>query len=186
MIFHWFRRYPGTLFFLMALTCFALVGAGVIVEANIKANNPFTGACTMCVFQRFLYVLIGIVGVIAALFSRLSKKTIPYFAFIELLIAAFGVYTAAKQSWMQWHPTGDGVCGINGNTIYAQVSRTLQHVSTTLFEAVGDCEAIDWSFLTLSIANWSFIAFCCCVIAMLLMFFLGGKVKGYHGYAQHL
>jgi disulfide bond formation protein DsbB len=29
-----------------------------------------------------------------------------------------------------------------------------------IFKGSGDCTKIDWTFLGLSIANWSFIAFC--------------------------
>lgn len=186
MLVRWFERYPATLFFLMALTCTGLVIGGVIIEAQIKAENPFSGACTMCVFQRFLYIVIAILGVVAAIATRVSKKTIPFFSLLALVVSGIGAYTAAKQTWMQWHPTGDEVCGINGNTIYAQVSRALEKVSTTLFEAVGDCEAVDWSMFNLSIANWSFIAFTCCIIAMLLMLFKGGKEKrkGYRDYSH--
>lgn len=185
MILRWFERYPATLFFLMALTCLGLVGGGVIIEEQIKAENPFSGACTMCVFQRFLYIVIAALGLIAAVFARISKKTIPFFSLVTLLVSGVGVYTAAKQSWMQAYPTGEDVCGINGTTIYAQVSRALEKVSTTLFEAVGDCEAVDWSMFKLSIANWSLVAFSCCVIAMLLMLFKGGKSqKGYLGYSR--
>lgn len=184
MICRWFERYPATLFTLMALTCLGLVIGGVFIEAHIKEENPFSGACTMCVFQRFLYVIIVALGVLAAISAHISKKTIPIFAFLTLLVSGTGIYTAAKQSWMQWYPTGEEVCGISGDTIYAQVSRVLGKVSTTLFEAVGDCEAVDWSMFKLTIANWSFIAFTCCFIAMLIMLFKGGKCK--KGYRSHL
>lgn len=174
MIFSWFERYPALLFVLMALTVFSLIGAGVYLQWN---DPIFVVPCHMCVFQRYLYILIGVVALIAAVFSKQSIKTIPFFSLLIFLISAVGVYVSGTQSWMQRFATEDGACRIGGDDIYTFV---IQHSPFTemlpiVFKAEGDCNDPGWIFLNLSIANWSFVAFSCCVIAMILMFFLGGK-----------
>jgi disulfide bond formation protein DsbB len=35
----------------------------------------------------------------------------------------------------------------------------LQRVIPLIFKGSGDCSVIDWTFLGLSIANWSFLSF---------------------------
>ncbi|RYF63055.1 MAG: disulfide bond formation protein B, partial [Comamonadaceae bacterium] len=51
------------------------------------------------------------------------------------------------------------------------------------FKGSGDCSKIDWTFLGLSIANWSFIAFV--VFGLLLVGLLAGGLRrapsGYNG-----
>ena len=43
----------------------------------------------------------------------------------------------------------------------------LRRAIPMIFKGSGDCTAIDWTFLGLSIANWSFIAFAGMAIALL-------------------
>lgn len=174
MIFKWFQRYPAVLFVLMALTCWALVVAGIYIQdLNPVTINP----CPMCIFQRILFLAIGILAIFAAICLKISKKTIPWFSFVGLLIAAVGAYTAGKQSWMQWHPLDALSCGRDDDFYVMVAKQPWTEWFPTIFKGTGDCSNVDWTFLGLSIANWSFIAFACCIIAFVLMFFKGGKVK---------
>jgi disulfide bond formation protein DsbB len=36
-----------------------------------------------------------------------------------------------------------------------------------IFKGSGDCTKVDWTFLSGTIANWSFVAFSCIVLLML-------------------
>jgi disulfide bond formation protein DsbB len=166
----------------MALVCWGLVGAGIYIQKS----DPFINPCPMCIFQRILFLIIGIIAMVAAVSARWSKKSVPVFSVLGLLVAAVGVYTAGKQSWMQWHPLEGSSCG-RDDDFYTMVERMpMRDWLPTIFKGTGDCANIDWTFLGLSIANWSFIAFVCCIIALLLMLFKGGKLrrserwKGYH------
>ncbi|MGL4668511.1 MAG: disulfide bond formation protein B [Saezia sp.] len=174
MIFAWFERYPAFLFLLMALTVFGLVGAGVYLQWS---DPVFVVPCHMCVFQRYLYIIIGVFALISAFFAAYSVKTIRFFSFIIFVISATGVYVSGVQSWMQRFPSDDAACRIGGDDIYTFVveNSPFTEMLPILFRADGNCNDPGWIFLNLSIANWSFIAFSCCVIAMILMFFLGGK-----------
>lgn len=176
MMIRWFERYPSVLFVLMALTVFGLVGMGVYLQIN---DPIFVVPCHMCVFQRYLYLIIGILALFGAIFAKISRKTIPIFSLVILGVSALGMYTAGTQSWKQFYPPADAICQFGDDSIYTYIVQNspLTKVYPLLFEGVGDCYEVGWTFLKLSIANWSFIAFGCCVIAMLLMFFKGGKYK---------
>ena len=74
-----------------------------------------------------------------------------------LLCSAFGAFVAARQSWLQWFPPEVASCG---RDFYGMIETfPLQRVIPMIFKGSGDCSAIDWTFLSLSIANWSFLSF---------------------------
>jgi len=52
----------------------------------------------------------------------------------------------------------------------------LQKVIPMLLKGSGDCTAVDWTFLGLSIANWSFINFVTMVGAIILVWWRGRRV----------
>jgi disulfide bond formation protein DsbB len=76
---------------------------------------------------------------------------------LVLLSSGFGAFTAARQSWLQWHPPEFASCG---RDFYGMIEHfPLQRVIPMIFRGSGDCTKIDWTFLGLSIANWSFLCF---------------------------
>lgn len=173
ILLRWFERSPGMIFTLMAVTCWGLVGASVYLEKT----NLFLEPCPMCIFQRILYILLGTTAVIAAISTQLSKKSIRFFALINLLLAGVGLYTAGKQTLMQWDPISSLAqsCG-KGDDFYTMVeSSSFLELLPAIFEGKGDCSVVDWTLAGLSMANWSFIAFSCCIIGMILMFWKGGR-----------
>jgi len=69
----------------------------------------------------------------------------------------FGAFVAARQSWLQWNPPEVLTCG---RDFYGMIeSFPLKRAVPMIFRGSGDCSAIDWTFLGLSIANWSFLCF---------------------------
>jgi len=76
---------------------------------------------------------------------------------LMLLSALAGGYTAAQQSWLQWYPPEVVSCG---RDFYGMIETfPLKRALPMIFRGGGDCSQIDWTFLKLSLANWSFIAF---------------------------
>jgi disulfide bond formation protein DsbB len=74
-----------------------------------------------------------------------------------LLFAGFGAFVASRQSWLQWFPPEVASCG---RDFYGMIETfPLQRVIPMIFKGSGDCSVIDWTFLGLSIANWSFLSF---------------------------
>jgi len=72
-------------------------------------------------------------------------------------VAVFGAFVAARQSWLQWNPPEVLTCG---RDFYGMIeSFPLKRAVPMIFRGSGDCSAIDWTFLGLSIANWSFLCF---------------------------
>ncbi len=154
-------RVPRRLLALVALASVAMLAFGLYLQ-HVVGLEP----CPMCIVQR--YALIG-VAVIAGL-SALSRSpgVLMGGSGLMLLSAGFGAFVAARQSWLQWYPPEIASCG---RDFYGMIETfPLQRVIPMIFKGSGDCTKIDWTFLGLSIANWSFLAFVgFSVLALLLL-----------------
>jgi disulfide bond formation protein DsbB len=146
------RTLPSTsvLLKIVALVCFAMLAFGLYLQ-HVEGLEP----CPMCIVQR--YALIG-VAVLAALggwlFTGKGQKPI---AALLVLKAGFGAFVAARQSLLQWNPPEILSCG---RDFYGMIeSFPLKRAIPMIFKGSGDCSTVDWTFLGLTIANWSFLWF---------------------------
>lgn len=125
----------------------------------------------MCIVQRYALILVAIVTGLTAFASK--KGLLMTGAFVTLLLAGFGAFVAARQSFLQWYPPEVASCG---RDFYGMIETfPLQRVIPMIFKGSGDCSKIDWTFLGLSIANWSFLCFSAIVLVMLALLVLRGR-----------
>jgi disulfide bond formation protein DsbB len=160
IVFDWLDNTPRRVLALIALACFALLAFGLYLQ-HVVGLEP----CPMCIVQRYAMVLVMFAAGIAAAFkSRAAWLT------GSLLVAGFGgfgAFVAARQSWLQWYPPEIASCG---RDFYGMIETfPLKRAIPMIFRGSGDCTKIDWTFLGLSIANWSFIAFTAMVAVALLL-----------------
>jgi len=80
--------------------------------------------------------------------------------------ALAGGGVAARQSWIQWYPPAVSECG--PGLEYMLDSFPLTSALPMIFRGAGDCSVVDWTFLGLSIANWSFVSFAAILLALAL------------------
>jgi protein dithiol:quinone oxidoreductase len=141
---------PRRLLALICAGCVAMLAFGLYLQ-HVVGLEP----CPMCIVQR--YALIG-VAVIAGLTALTGKKGVLLSGAVLMLLAAgFGAFVAARQSWLQWYPPEVASCG---RDFYGMIETfPLKRAIPMIFKGSGDCTKIDWTFLSLSIANWSFICF---------------------------
>jgi len=150
LIFHWLATAPRRILAAISLISIALLAFGLYLQ-HVVGLNP----CPMCIVQR--YALVG-VAVVAGL-SALSRRRGAWIAGggLGVLLAGFGAFTAARQSWLQWYPPEVVSCG---RDFYGMVENLpLNRAIPMIFRGSGDCTAIDWTFLGGTIANWSFAWF---------------------------
>lgn len=143
-------RVPRRVFVLLFTVCLGLLAFGLYLQ-HVVGLVP----CPMCIVQRYALLLVAI---IAGLTGASSRKSIHLGgSFLMLLVAGFGAFVAARQSWLQWYPPEVVTCG---RDLYGMIENfPLQRVIPMVFKGSGDCTAIDWTFLGASIANWSFLCF---------------------------
>ncbi len=109
----------------------------------------------MCIVQRYVMVLMMLLSALLAWAPKPTARVLA--AGLLVPLAGFGAFVAARQSWLQWFPPEVYSCG---RDFYGMVETfPLKRAIPMIFRGSGDCTKIDWSFLGLSIANWSFMAF---------------------------
>ena len=154
----WYFGAPRRAFALICAACVAMLAFGMYLQ-HVVGLEP----CPMCVVQRYALMLVAVFTGIAAITGRRGLQLT--LALLALLTAVGGAFTAARQTWLQWNPPEFASCG---RDIYGMIETfPLQRALPMIFKGSGDCSKIDWTFLGLSIANWSFIAFA--VFAVLLI-----------------
>jgi disulfide bond formation protein DsbB len=120
----------------------------------------------MCIVQRYALVLVALLALIGlALPGGVVRALVVG---LMALMAGFGAFVAARQSWLQWYPPEVVTCG---RDLYGMIETfPLKRAVPMIFKGGGDCTVIDWTFLGLSIANWSFLNFVAiCAIGLALL-----------------
>lgn len=159
--------YPRSLFLLIAVICFGMLAFGVLYLQNVVGLEP----CPMCIVQRDALIAVGVFCLIAACCRRRGWRSV--WGLLAIVLAVGGGFTAARQSWLQWHPPVFATCG---RDIYSMIgSFPLQDALPMIFRGGGDCTVVDWTFLGGSIANWSFVWFVIAIVAILALMIWGGR-----------
>jgi len=166
-MFQFFLSHPRRVFTAIALVCAAMLAFGILYLQNVVGLEP----CPMCIVQRYALIIVGVLCALAAF----SKKPGAWrlWGLLAVAMAAFGAFTAARQSWLQWNPPAFATCG---RDLYGMIeSFPLQRAIPMIFKGSGDCSAVDWRFLGGSIANWSFVWFVIFALAILLTLARGSR-----------
>ena len=157
-----FQQHPRRVLAAVAALCVGLLAFGMYLQ-HVVGLEP----CPMCIVQRYVMVLVALVAAVgAALSGRVGRNVASG---LLVVLAGLGAFVAARQSFLQWYPPQEASCG---RDIYGMIETfPLQRVIPMIFKGSGDCSAIDWTFLTLTIANWSFLNFCLVgAVALVLLF----------------
>jgi len=146
----WFEAAPRRILALVAAISIALLAFGLYLQ-HVVGLEP----CPMCIVQRYALVLIALVAIVTALMK--SRGAHLAGAGLMVLLAGFGGFVAARQSWLQWYPPETASCG---RDFYGMIETfPLKRAIPMIFKGSGDCTKVDWTFLGGSIANWSFVCF---------------------------
>lgn len=137
----------------VSLGAFGLVGAGLVLGEVLNLNP-----CPLCIFQRVLYLLVGLFALLGALAAGRPALRIGAGG-LAIAAALGGVATAGYQTWMQAYPTLSMECGFSDPTLIERLVDWLGQLWPYMFLATGFCSSKEWVFLGLSMANWSVACF---------------------------
>ena len=145
------------LFGLVFLACAGLMAVGLYLQ-HVERLEP----CPLCIMQRYAFVLTGVIGLVAALHGPRRVGQAVYGGLI-VLAAGTGAGIAGRQVWLQHNPPVALDCGPDLG--YMLDSFPLTQVLPKIFKGEGDCAAVTWRLLGLSIAEWALIWFAAFIAA---------------------
>lgn len=158
-MFDWLQAAPRRMLALLALAAVGMLGYGLYLQ-HVVGLNP----CPMCIVQRYALVAIALIAGLTSLFARRGPQL--FGTLLVILSAGFGAFVAARQSWLQWNPPEVASCG---RGFYGMIETfPLKRAIPMIFKGGGDCSQVDWTFLGLSLANWSFLTFAAITLLMLI------------------
>jgi len=140
-------RQPRVLYAAVALACAALIGYAMVLQ-EIEHLEP----CPLCILQRYAFVVVGALALIAALMPAFIGRLL---AALATLAALAGVGVGGWHVWLQQHPPEVSACG--PSLEYLVGNLPLGRALPRIFQGYADCTNVDWTFLHLSIPAWSVI-----------------------------
>ena len=143
-----------------------LVATGLLSFGLYLQHGLGLEPCPMCIMQRYAFATAALIALIAGLHAPGRSGERVYAALIGAS-SLTGGGIAARQSWMQLYPPVIPECG--PGLEFMLDSFPLAEALPMIFRGAGDCVAVDWTFLGLSIANWSLLTFTATIMFALWM-----------------
>ena len=136
----------------LAAGCLGLVAGSLVLTAWMDLHP-----CSLCIFQRLLFMVIGLLALLAAWLGARPAALAP--GLLVLVCAAAGFAMASYQVWLQAQPPFTATCG---GGIMDQVDVVVVWLGErvpVLFLATGLCEESGPPILGLYLAQWALIGF---------------------------
>ncbi|MCC7546958.1 MAG: disulfide bond formation protein B [Burkholderiales bacterium] len=144
-------------FLLIFLACSGLLAFGLYLQ-HMVGLEP----CPLCIFQRYAFVLTGLIALVAFIHGPGRTAQAVYGA-LTLLVAGGGAAIAGRQTWLQHNPPNIFECGPDLG--YILDAFPLTKAVPMIFKGEGDCAEAGWTFAGLSIAEWALAWFAAFLIA---------------------
>jgi disulfide bond formation protein DsbB len=133
---------------LPVVACASLLGYGYWLQYH-DGLQP----CPLCYIQRFFFYLVGGTFLVAGLHNPGRRGTV-FYAAAGIVFALGGAATASRQVWLQSLPA-DQVPACGPDLFFMIENLPFARTFEKVFYGSGECAAVDWTFLGLSIAGWA-------------------------------
>ena len=154
---HTLLHLPARIAYLaLSITALGLLGFGLYLQHGVGLEP-----CPMCIMQRYAFLVVALLALLGGVHGPTRRGSRIYAALIGVA-ALTGASIAARQSWMQIDPPLIPECG--PGLEFMLESFPLAQALPMIFRGAGDCTVVEWTFLGLSIANWSLVSFTATVL----------------------
>jgi disulfide bond formation protein DsbB len=130
------------------LICAALFAFALYLQ-YYEYQNP----CPLCILQRIAYIAMMVVFLVGAIHGP-RRTGAAFYSTLLVIIAAIGAGIATRHVWLQ-HLPKDRVPDCGPGLEYMLNRFPLMQALEKVFRGSGECAEVGWTFLTLSIAEWS-------------------------------
>ena len=142
----------GRLFASGFVLCVALMAAALWLQ-HVDGLEP----CPLCILQRGAVIALGVVMLAGAIHDPATAGRRIYGAMI-LVVAVAGAAVAGRHVWLQSLPPGEAPeCGPGLD--YMLGAFPLTEVIEMVLRGSGECAEVQWTFLFLSIPEWTLLVF---------------------------
>jgi protein dithiol:quinone oxidoreductase len=134
------------------ILCFLIVGLALVIQTTYDLEP-----CPLCITQRIVFMSLGVLFLTAAFIPPVSlfKKV---FAGLQVLTAVGGMGVAIRHWYLQANKESlIADCGVGFDYMFENFP--LEKAFKLLFRGTGDCAAIDWTFLGLTLPQLGLISF---------------------------
>ena len=151
---------PRLIYLAILLACAGLMAFGLYLQ-YVEHLEP----CPLCILQRYAFVAIGVIALIAALHGPGRIGRVIY-SLLLILASGAGAVVATRQSWLQHNPPNIQECG--PDLAYMIDSFPLSQWLPKVFKGEGDCAKVVWKFFGLSIPEWALVWFALFIVAAVI------------------
>ena len=151
----WFKGRGG--YILGFLACFGIVALALAIQVHYHLEP-----CPLCISQRIIFMSLGLLFLIHAFVPARPMQGRAWLncglTLVEVLTALGGAGVAIRHWWLQVHK--DEIiadCGVGFDYMFENFP--LKKALTLVFRGTGDCAAIDWTFLGLTLPQLGLISF---------------------------
>ncbi len=141
---------PRVVFAFIFIACAALIADAVFYMQEQLGLDP----CPMCILQRYVFIVVGLTALVAAIHHPGPRGTKVYGGLV-LLFALVGAGVAIRHSYIQHFPPPALSCGTDLEFLLNAFPLT--QALPKIFSGTGDCSAVTWKFLGLSIPEWALV-----------------------------
>ena len=145
-------KQPRPFYFLLFLGCSALLGYGYYLQFVVGLEP-----CPLCIMQRLAYIIVIAVSLIGLIHAP-KNILLRIYSSLIMFASLSGAGIAAWQVRLQ-HLPPEQVPECGPGLEYMLDVFPLMDVLKMAFTGSGECAEVDWTFLSLSIAEWSLFCF---------------------------
>jgi protein dithiol:quinone oxidoreductase len=130
---------------------------GTVILALVIQTKYNLEPCPLCITQRMFFMGLGVLFLIGA-FVKPASIWQKIFAALQVLTALGGAGWAIRHWYLQAHK-GEIIadCGVGFDYMFDNFP--LEKMFKLIFKGTGDCAAIDWTFLGLTLPQLALITF---------------------------
>jgi disulfide bond formation protein DsbB len=133
-------------------TCFGIVILALVIQTIYKLEP-----CPLCITQRMFFMALGVLFLIGA-FIRPASVLQKLFTGLQVLAALGGAGWAMRHWYLQANKESMiADCGVGFDYMFENFP--LKKMFTLIFRGTGDCAAIDWTLLGLTLPQLALISF---------------------------
>jgi disulfide bond formation protein DsbB len=139
-------------YFLGFALCFGIVALALVIQTTYQLEP-----CPLCISQRMVFMGLGLLFLIAAF---IPPKTIfkTLLMGLQVLTALGGAGVAIRHWYLQANKESMiADCGVGFDYMFENFP--LEKAFKLLFRGTGDCAAIDWTLLGLTLPQLALISF---------------------------